>query len=452
MSSDWPNPETQPAPDSLVGPALAALAHQHGLQHGYVPGAPLQTPLTDGSLMPPFQDVTHASGQPSFAPQGGPQVPTAHPQPEYQPYSAPPVPTQPVGHAYPAQSFGAVYPGQPVMQQYPSQPPVQAYPVQSEHPYQPQPIAQAHPGEPGQPVAYSHQPQPVAPGYQPQYSNQPAAPGYQTQYPSQPAPQSVAPQYPVQAQAPFHPQQPVGQPYQAQPSCDPHAPQYVQAPAQPFQPVQGQPMHPQQQSYAPQHSYPVQPGYSVPAPAYQAQQSPYGSGPQSYPDQPPVARHYPDPLEPSSFQMQQPEGFTVRPPIGRGIHAQASPALLRSADELTEKKPWHLSDDAPRYTPPGSAEADLDPFGLAALPEHVVYHGPKDIPNEAVYGLLFGLCSLMLFPLAFLGFARARRAGSMIDAAPSRFKGRFVVLLGFALNIACPIMSVSAGAYLFGLI
>jgi hypothetical protein len=357
-------------------------------------------------------------------------------------YPAPPVPTQPVGHTYPAQSFGTVYPGQPVMQQYPSQSPSHGYPVQAAaDQYPPQPVVHAHPG---QPAAYSHQPQPVAPGYQPQFSTQPAAQAYQAPYPSQPAPQSVAPQYPVQPQAPFHPQQPVGQPYQPRPSFEPHAPQYIHAPAQPMQP--------HQQSYAPQHAYPMQPGYSVPAPAYQAQQSPYGSGPQSYPDQPPLARHYPDPLEPSSFQMQQPEGFTVRPPIGRGIHAQASPALLRSADELSEKKPWHLSDDAPRYTPPGSAEADLDPFGLAALPEHAVYHGPKDIPNEAVYGLLFGVCSLMLFPLAFLGFARSRRAGSMIDAAPNRFKGRFVVLLGFALNIACPIMSVAGGAYLFGLI
>jgi hypothetical protein len=224
-------------------------------------------------------------------------------------------------------------------------------------------------------------------------------------------------------------------------------------PPQPaYQPAPAQSLHSQQQSYPPQHGYQTQPGYPVPEASYQVPQPPYGSAPQPYPNQPPVARHYPDPIEPIPLQVQQSEGFTVRPPVGRGIHAQPSPALLRSAEDLTEKKPWHLSDDAPRYTPPGSAEADLDPFGLAALPEQSVYHGPKDIPNEAVYGLLFGLCSLMLFPLAFLGFARARRAGSMIDAAPTRFKGRFVVLLGFALNIACPIMSVAAGAYLFGLI
>ena len=163
----------------------------------------------------------------------------------------------------------------------------------------------------------------------------------------------------------------------------------------------------------------------------------------------PQQQHYIAPPEPmASLQTQQSDRFTVRAPFTQG-YSEEPPSRV---PVIEEKKAWQVSDDAPRYAPPGTSEADLDPFGLAALPEQQTYHGPKEIPSEAVYGLLFGLCSLLLFPLAFLGFARSRRASSMIEAAPTRFKGRIVVLAGFAFNVVCPLLSVAAGTYFFRLI
>jgi hypothetical protein len=225
-------------------------------------------------------------------------------------------------------------------------------------------------------------------------------------------------------------------------------------PPHPYAPAAGH-GHMPQHGVAQPYGVPT-PHYADPAQSLQMQQ--YGYSPQaSYAMQPGYPAHAPQPAQPAPYpvapqQAQLTARIAVQPPFTPGYSEQPPKALLRSADDLGEKKSWQVSDDAPRYVPPGTSEADLDPFGLAALPEHVAYHGPKELPSEAVYGLLFGLCSLLLFPLALLGFARARRAGSMIDAAPSRFRGRFVVLLGFALNVACPIMSVAAGAYLFGLI
>ncbi len=203
----------------------------------------------------------------------------------------------------------------------------------------------------------------------------------------------------------------------------------------------------QQYGYAPHAGYAMQPGYPTHAPQ-PAQPAPYPVAPQ----QAQAAVHFAAPQQVVSAATQLTERFTVQPPFTPGYSVQPPRALLCSADDLGAKKAWQVSDDAPRYAPPGSSEADLDPFGLAALPEQATYHGPKELPSEAVYALLFGLCSLLLFPLAFLGFVRARRAGSMIDAAPSRFRGRLVVLLGLFLNLACPILSVAAGAYLLGLL
>ena len=338
-----------------MGPALAAFAHLHGLQSGFVPPIPSDDNPT-ASPQPPHPEQS-GQAQPAFQPQ------PSHHQPA-QPYVA-----QGAPHAYTPQPYG-----------YAEQPPAaQHSPYGS--PYSGQPhMGQPYPGQPiqSQPPAYGH----LAPqSYPPQ--PYPPAPGY-----GHVPPHGVA--------------QPYGQP----------VPSYADG---------VQLLHTQQHGYPPHAGYATQPAL-YPAPA---QQSP---------------------------TPRLTETIAVQPPFPPGYSEQPPRALLRSADDLGEKKAWHVSDDAPRYLPPGTSEADLDPFGLAALPEQAAYHGPKEVPSEAVYGLLFGLCSLLLFPLALLGFVRARRAGSMIDAAPSRFRGRFVVLLGFALNVACPIMSVAAGAYLFGLI
>jgi hypothetical protein len=239
-------------------------------------------------------------------------------------------------------------------------------------------------------------------------------------------------------------------------------------------PYSGQPHppHPVPQPYAPAPGYGHMPPhgaaqpYGVPAPHHadpnqSLQMQQYGYPPAGYAMQPGYPTHAPQPQHaPYQVAPQQvgpatgrlTDRIAPRPAFTPGYSEQPQRALLRSADDLGEKKSWHISDDAPRYVPPGTSEADLDPFGLAALPEQEAYHGSKEVPSEAVYGLLFGLCSLLLFPLAFLGFVRSRRAGSMIDAAPSRFRGRSVVLLGFALNVACPTLSVATGAYLFGFI
>jgi hypothetical protein len=235
--------------------------------------------------------------------------------------------------------------------------------------------------------------------------------------PYSPQPYSPQPHNSVE-QSPIAQQYPYGSPYGGQPHM---------AQAYPAQPIHHQPPaygHAAPPSYSPQSYAPVPyaPQSSSPAPGY-------------------------DPVR--SNGVAQPYG---QPPFTTGYSEQPPSAPTLSPGGVGAKKAWGLSDDAPRYIPPETEEVDRDPFGLAALPEQVAYHGPKEVPSEAVYGLLFGLCSLALFPLAFLGFARARRAGSMIDAAPSHFRGRLVVLAGFALNVACPIVSVAAGAYLFGVI
>jgi hypothetical protein len=356
-----------------VGPALAAFAHLHGLQSGYVP------PILSNDL------------------------PTALPQPTYPAH----VQTRPPFQPHPPQQ----HPGHPqVAQPYVAQPAPQAYPQQ---PY----------GFAEQPPAAQHSP------YGSPYSRQ----SHMTQpYPGQ----QVAGQ-PVHGQAPTY-GQPTPQAYPPQPYAP--TPGYGHTPphgaVQPYgQPVPQyadptQSLHTQQYGHQPHAGYAIQPGYPANAPQ-PAPSTPYPVAPQ---------------------QAQLTARIAPQPSLTPGYSEQPPRVLLRSADDLGEKKSWHVSDDAPRYVPPGTSEADLDPFGLAALPEQEAYHGSKEVPSEAVYGLLFGLCSLLLFPLAFLGFARARRAGSMIDAAPSRFRGRSVVLLGFALNVACPILSVAAGAYLFGFI
>jgi hypothetical protein len=334
-----------------VGPALAAFAHLHGLQSGYVP--PISSDDTPTAPPPPLYPA-QVQVQPAFQPHPSQQHP-GYPQ-VAQPYVA-----QPAAQEYPPQPYG-----------YAEQSPAaQHYPFGS--PYSGQPnMAQPYPGQqvPGHPV-----------------HGQPPAHGNPVPKPYPPQPYTPTPAY---GHVPPHgTAQSFGVP----------GPQYADS---------TQSLHPQQYGYQPQ------PDYATP----------------------------PRLTETISLQPSFTPGYSEQPPR----------ALLRSAEDLGDKKPWHLSDDAPRYLPPGTSEADLDPFGLAALPEQVAYHGPKEVPSEAVYGLLFGLCSLLLFPLAFLGFARARRAGSMIDAAPTRFRGRLVVLLGFALNVTCPILSVAASAYLFGLI
>lgn len=351
----------KPQAESSVGPTLAAYAHLHGLQSGYVP--PIMS--DDSPAAPP---------RPPYP------APTGVPQPAFQPHP----PNQPIAQPYVAQSAPHAYP--PQAYGYAEQPPAaQQYPYGS--PYSGQPhMAQPYPGQPihGQHPAYGH---PAPQAYPPQPYAPP--PGYGHIHPHGAA-------------------QPYGQP----------PPYYADS---------AQSLHTQQYAYPPHAGYAMQPGY----PAHAAQ---------------------PPQHAPYSAATQPTERFTVQPPFTPGYSVQPPRALLRSADDLGAKKAWQVSDDAPRYAPPGTSEADVDPFGLAALPEQAAYHGPKELPSEAVYALLFGLCSLLLFPLAFLGFVRARRAGSMIDAAPSRFRGRLVVLLGLALNLACPILSVAAGAYLFGLI
>jgi hypothetical protein len=317
-------------------------------------------------------------------------------------------------------------------QNYPGQPHMARHHVASLGPQAyPQP---APPTYPAQPYGYVGQP-PAAeqPLYGSPYSAQPQM---AQSYPGQPAPGQHVPGPSAHGQPPAY-AQPVYQPHQEPPSAP--APGYGHMP--PYAAVQpyGQPL--------PQYAEPTQ----------SLQMQPYGHQPHAgYATQPSYPAHVPQP-HPAPYPMAQPHAqvtarIAPRPAFTPGYSEHPQRALLRSADDLGEKKSWHVSDDAPRYVPPGTSEADLDPFGLAALPEQEAYHGSKEVPSEAVYGLLFGLCSLLLFPLAFLGFVRARRAGSMIDAAPSRFRGRSVVLLGFALNVACPTLSVATGAYLFGFI
>ena len=356
-----------------MAPALAAFAHLHGLQSGYVPPIlPDDTPA--GCPQPSYPEST-GQARPAFQPHPSQQHPglLGHPN-VAQPYVAQSYVAEP-GHEQPPAAqqypYGAPYNGQPHMAQH--------------HPGQQAPGQAVH----GQPPAYGH-----------------------------PAPQ----QYP--------------QPYAPTPGCGQTSPDGGAQPygqTSPHRADAAQSLHPQQYEYPPQDGYATQPGY--PAHAVQSAQPALYAAPAQ-----------------QSATPRLTETISVQPPFTPGYSEHPPRALLRSADDLGEKKPWHVSDDAPRYLPPGTSEPDLDPFGLAALPEQAAYHGPKEVPSEAVYGLLFGLCSLLLFPLALLGFVRARRAGSMIDAAPSRFRGRFVVLLGFALNVACPVLSVAAGAYLFGLI
>jgi hypothetical protein len=340
-----------------------------------------------------------APSQPPYPAQVVEPQPAVHPHPTYplQPQLHQPYVAHSAPHAYPPQPYGyAVQP--PTAQQHPYASPQIAQPH----------IAQPYPGQPvlGQPPAYGHA-----------------------------APQSYQPQ-------PYAPQP---QPYVPAPGYG-QVPPPVAAPQAPYYADGAQSLHPQQYGHPTHTGYAVQPGHLAPGyPTQPAAEPP--AAPQAY-ITPTI--HRAD--APQTVATQSTERFTVQSPFASGYSEQPPRALLSSADDLGVKKSWQVSDDAPRYAPPGTAEADLDPFGLAALPEQAAYHGPKEVPSEAVYGLLFGLCSLLLFPLAFLGFARARRAGSMIDAAPSRFRGRLVVLLGFALNVSCPIMSVAAGAYLFGLI
>jgi hypothetical protein len=335
----------------------------------------------------------------------------------------PPIPSENTPAALAPPPYTAPVQAQPAFQPYPSQ----------QHPAHPQ-VAQPHVAPPTphayppQPYGYAEQP-PAAQHYPygSPYSGQPQVPSY---------PGQQVPGQPVHGHPPAH----------GQPAPQPYPPQsYAPAPGYGHMPHQGavqpygvpaphyadttQSLQMQQYGYPPQAGYAMQPGYPTHAP--QPHPAPYPVAPQ---------------------QAQLTARIAPQPAFSPGYSEQPPKALLRSADDLGEKKSWHVSDDAPRYVPPGTSEADLDPFGLAALPEQEVFHGPKELPSEAVYGLLFGLCSLFLFPLAFLGFARARRAGSMIDVAPSRFRGRLVVLLGFALNVACPILSVAAGAYLLGVI
>ena len=373
-----------------MGPALAAFAHLHGLQSGYVP--PI---LSD--------DTSTGPAHPSFP------EPTGETQPAFQPH-----PSQ--------QHPGYPQVAQPYVAQHHVAPP-------APHAYSPQPHSYAE-----QSPAMQHDP------YGSPYSGQP--------HMTQPYPGQQVPGQPVHGQAPAY-GHPVPQPYAPPPGYG-HMPQH--GAAQPYgvpaphyaDPTQSLQM--QQYGYPSQAGYAMQPGYPTHAP--QPQPAPYPVAPQ----QAQAAVHYADPQQVVSATSRLTETISVQPSFAPGCSEQPPRALLRSADDLGEKKSWHVSDDAPRYVPPGTSEADLDPFGLAALREREAYHGSKEVPSEAVYGLLFGLCSLLLFPLAFLGFVRARRAGSMIDAAPSRFRGRFVVLLGFALNVACPTLSVAAGAYLFGFI
>jgi hypothetical protein len=372
-----------------VGPALAAFAHLNGLQSGYVP--PI---LPDDS-------------------------PAGTPQPSYPQHSGP---AQPAFQPYPSQQF----PGQPhIAQPYVTPPAPQAYPPQRHRYAEQLPAVQQYPygspdsGQPHMTQPYSGQQVPGQPVH-----GQPPAYGHPARQPYQPQPYAPAPGH----MPPHGTAQPYGAP----------TPHY----ADPAQSLQVQ-----QYGYQPHPGYATQPGYPMHAPQPE-QPTPYPVAPQ----QAQAAVHYVDPQRAVSAASRLTERIAVQPPFTPGYSEQSPKALLRSADDLGEKRAWHVSDDAPRYLPPGTSEADLDPFGLAALPEQAAYHGPKEVPSEAVYGLLFGLCSLLLFPLALLGFARARRAGSMIDAAPSRFRGRLVVLLGFALNVVCPILSVAAGAYLFGFI
>ena len=227
--------------------------------------------------------------------------------------------------------------------------------------------------------------------------------------------------------------------------------------------------HPQPPAYPPQ-PYGAQPAYAAPPQPYPPVQQPMSSYPQpghpqaGHPDprfvalshQPPfvpvAAAGYPHQSYPQPLQMQQ-QGYAplVEPATVQGYSAEP-PSMPRATAPKANARPWEISDDAPRYAPPGTDEVDIDPFGLNKLPENKLYQGPKEVPSEAVYGLLFGLCSLVLFPLAFVGFVRARRGRSMIESSPNRYSGRIVALTALSLNIACPIISLLAGAYLFKLI
>ena len=260
----------------------------------------------------------------------------------------------------------------------------------------------------------------------------------------QPHPASY-PQY-AYPQPPVYPPQPYG----AQPAA------YVAYP-QPYPPVQ-QPMSSYPQPSHPQPSHP-QPSYPDPRFVALSHQPPFvpaaavGYPPQSYPQPGVPVGHYPPAANTTHpLQMQQ-QGYAplVEPVTVQGYSAEP-PNMPRAGAPKANARPWEISDDAPRYAPPGTDEVDIDPFGLNKLPENKLYQGPKEVPSEAVYGLLFGLCSLLLFPLAFVGFVRARRGRSMIESSPNRYSGRIVALTALSLNIACPIISLLVGAYLFKLI
>jgi hypothetical protein len=134
----------------------------------------------------------------------------------------------------------------------------------------------------------------------------------------------------------------------------------------------------------------------------------------------------------------QPHGYSDRA-TGRALINDDAP-----------KSSWRVSDDAPRYQPPGTVEKDQDPFGLGALPQHVVYNGPKDLPNDTTLGFLLGLLSFVFFPFAFFGLRCTRRGRKMIAAAPNRYRGKMlsvVALVSSARSVRSSSVRTTWGTY-----
>jgi hypothetical protein len=383
----------QPGP-STVADRLARLAQQNGIQTGYVPPPP--------SGMPVFPV------QPTVAPSGWDSPALAAPT-AYQP----PVPSAPQFAApmLPAPHYGGQDPHHPATA-YASAPPPYYPPVS----YAPPTAAPtyAHPVDPyGTPEPY-------------------AAPAVTAANVAVPAPYASAPQY-------------ASDPYGTAPTppyaADPYAvaPQYAPAPAA--------------VSYAPYpQAVPVPPTY-VPSVAA-APISPLSSGTSLAShavDTNAVATHFGVPTVTAQIVHQHPmPGADVPEPLAQphGYSDRATGRALINDD--TPKPSWRISDDAPRYQPPGTVETDQDPFGLGALPQHVVYNGPRDLPNDTTLGFLLGLLSFVFFPFAFFGLRCTRRGRKMIAAAPNRYRGKMLSVFALVLCIVGPICSLAVGAHYLG--
>jgi hypothetical protein len=144
-----------------------------------------------------------------------------------------------------------------------------------------------------------------------------------------------------------------------------------------------------------------------------------------------------DPVRWVGAAAQSPQGYSDAP-SRRDAAVSATPHGVGAGPR------WDTRDEAPRYAPPGTEEIETDPFGLLALPDQHHYRGPRQVPDDATAGLLFGVLSFAVCLAGFVGYRRSRRAQMLISSAPNRFRGGWLASLGIALNLIGPVASLFA--------